>query len=107
MGIKVMSVSVYCYGIKRRGRKAQRHSFEVAEFPADTFDEGTAVRDAVNKISVEMRELHPKSRVTVSILPMVIAQDNGFTSRSFGLLDAKRLDITASFAHLMQVAGAS
>jgi len=100
----VMSASVYCHGIKKRCRKAERHSLDLPEVLAEAFTVGEASEQAVKVVREGMKALTPGSRVFLVWHQTTVTEEllGGvpMISRTFGLASGQRHELTARFQEL-------
>lgn len=97
---KIMAASVYVYGVKKRCRKSERHSFRLAETAFESFDLEAAKRNAVTAIREGMKQLDQRTNVVLHVNPEEIEDCGTYTMRSFMIGQGKSYNITELFPEL-------
>lgn len=88
---KIVEATVYGYGIPPRCRKVQRCSMKLGEYSPDAVPEAELI-DKARRWGTTLKQ---PNRLTLSLQPMEVGEENGFSVRSFMLFgsDSKRIPI--------------
>lgn len=89
----VFEISVYVFGVKRKCRKADRHSFKLGSID---YNEGAFSQDEIEQkardiVATNMKEVQSQF-IKVQMLRVEKSSDNGFTSTSFQMFDDRHVN---------------
>ena len=89
----VFEISVYVFGVKRKCRKADRHSFKLGSID---YNEGAFSQDEIEQkardiVATNMKEVQSQF-IKVQMLRVERSSDNGFTSTSFQMFDDRHVN---------------
>ena len=89
----LFEISVYVFGVKRKCRKADRHSFKLGSID---WNEGAFSQDEIEQkardiVATNMKEVQGQF-IKVQMLRVEKSSDNGFTSTSFQMFDDRHVN---------------
>jgi len=92
------SISVYVVGVKKRCRKAERHSLKLGsiDYNDGSFDKEEISQRARDIVATNMKSV--SSPIKVQMLRTEISSDNGFTSTKFMMYDERHVNFTVDSA---------
>jgi hypothetical protein len=98
----LFEISVYVYGVKRKCRKAERHSLKLGSID---WNEGAFNREEIEQkardiVATNMKELRG-DKIQVQMLRVEKSSDNGFTSTKFQMFDERHVNFNLPITQLV------
>ena len=98
----VFEINVYVFGVKRKCRKSEKHSFKLGSID---YNEGAFNRDDIEQrardiVATNMKAVEGQF-ITVQMLRVEKSSDNGFTSTSFQMFDNRHVKFQFASSKLM------
>lgn len=89
----VFEINVYVFGVKRKCRKSEKHSFKLGSID---YNEGAFSQDEIEQkardiVATNMKEVQGQF-IKVQMLRVEKSSDNGFTSTSFQMFDDRHVN---------------
>jgi len=98
----VFEINVYVFGVKRKCRKSEKHSFKLGSID---YNEGAFNRDDIEQRARDIVATNMKAvegqYITVQMLRVEKSSDNGFTSTSFQMFDDRHVNFQVPSTKLM------
>ncbi len=98
----VFEINVYVFGVKRKCRKSEKHSFKLGSID---YNEGAFNRDDIEQRARDIVATNMKAvegqYITVQMLRVEKSSDNGFTSTSFQMFDDRHINFQIPSTKLM------
>jgi hypothetical protein len=89
----VFEINVYVFGVKRKCRKSEKHSFKLGSID---YNEGAFSRDDIEQRARDIVATNMKAvegqYITVQMLRVEKSSENGFTSTSFQMFDDRHVN---------------
>ena len=89
----VFEISVYVYGVKKRCRKAEKHSLKLGSID---YNDGAFNREEIEQKARDIIATNIKTivgdKIQVQMLRVEKSSDNGFTSTSFMMFDERHVN---------------
>lgn len=98
----VFEISVYVYGVKKRCRKAEKHSLKLGSID---WNEGAFNREEIEQKARDIIATNIKTvvgdKIQVQMLRVEKSSDNGFTTTSFQMFDKRHVNFLMPVTELV------
>jgi hypothetical protein len=98
----VFEINVYVFGVKRKCRKSEKHSFKLGsiDYNDGAFNQDEIEQKARDIVATNMKEVQGQF-ITVQMLRVEKSSDNGFISTSFQMFDERHVNFQVPSTKLM------